>query len=57
MSEFDPSRPAMVHEQLNGHLIPWSTEDLERYSKYAEPEAEGVIWWEGFLLDGWCEPE
>jgi hypothetical protein len=51
MSEFDPSKPAMVHDRLNDETFEWVP---ERYMAHWEPvwEAEpGVIGWDG--LDGW----
>ena len=44
MSEFDPSKPSMVHDQLNDDTFEWVTEKWrEHYERYASehaPEAE-----------------
>lgn len=53
MSEFDPSQPAVLHDSLNGKIIPWTGEDQDRWRRFAKPHAEGVIAWEGHLIDGW----
>jgi hypothetical protein len=53
MCEFDPSKPAMVHDGLNDETFEWVP---ERHMVHWEPvwEAEpGVIGWDGLLLDGW----
>jgi hypothetical protein len=53
MSEFDPSKPAMVHDRLNDETFEWVP---ERHMPHWEPVKEadaGVIAWDGLLLDGW----
>jgi hypothetical protein len=59
MSEFDPTKLALVHDQLNDELIDWKPERyLEHYRQYAaldlDPE-KGLVEWDGLLLDGWME--
>jgi hypothetical protein len=58
MHAFDPTRPALLHDQLNGKIIPWSAapEEVKSWRQHANTHNEGVIEWEGLLLDGWCEP-
>lgn len=53
MSEFDPGRSCLVHDQLNEQLIEWQTAWKEEYKRYAHDHAPGVIDWYGLLLDGW----
>jgi hypothetical protein len=53
MSEFDPSQPAVLHDSLTNKIIPWTGEDQDRWRNRAKPHAEGVIAWEGHLIDGW----
>ena len=54
MSEFDPSKPAMVHDQLNDNTLKWHPERMaENYREYAGDFGPGVISWDGLLLDGW----
>jgi hypothetical protein len=53
MSEFDPSMPAMVHDQLND-TFEWMPEKWrEHYERYASEHAPGIVSWDGLLLDGW----
>jgi hypothetical protein len=55
MSEFDPKRPALVHDLLNDRTFEWKPEThLESYRRFAEPDGT-MIAWEGLLLDGWTE--
>jgi hypothetical protein len=54
MSEFDPSMPAMVHDQLNEDLFEWLPDQWgEHYRQYARDFGYGLIEWDGLLLDGW----
>jgi hypothetical protein len=55
MNEFDPSKPAMVHDRLNDRTFEWAPETMQaNYEKYASPRGDGVIVeWDGLLLDGW----
>jgi hypothetical protein len=55
MVEFDPSKPAMVHDGLNDQVIDWKPELYQKhYERYAHPEFNaGVTEWDGLLPDGW----
>jgi hypothetical protein len=54
MSEFDPSKPAMVHDRLNDETFEWVPEKHQAdYERYASEFGPGVIDWDGLLLDGW----
>ena len=54
MSEFDPSRPALVHDDLNDTVFEWQPERFEvDFRKYASQWCTGVVSWDGLLLDGW----
>ena len=55
MSEFDPARPAFVHDAVNNRMIRWKTEWAESYRKGAKEESAGVVAWEGRRFDGWEE--
>jgi hypothetical protein len=53
---WDSSRRLVVHDALNDHMFPWEPEKyLENYREYAEKEYDGVVRWDGLLLDGWYE--
>jgi hypothetical protein len=54
MKEFDPTKPAMVHDRLNDRTFEWKPATMQaNYEKYADPHGPGVIEWDGLLLDGW----
>jgi hypothetical protein len=54
MSEFDPTKPALVHDGLNDNTFEWKPEWAEDFRKAAATEFNpGVINWDGLLLDGW----
>jgi hypothetical protein len=54
MSEFDPARPALVHDQLNDDTFEWLLEEWrEHYARYAQKFEDGLVAWDGLLLDGW----
>src|SRR4029453_9900643 len=54
MTEFDPSKPALVHDKLNDQVIDW---EPERHGKdYKDGHCDfgnGVIEWDGLPLDRW----
>jgi len=50
MSTFDPDVACRVHDRLNEKIINWRPEWAANYRQYAD---EGVIEWDGLLLDGW----
>lgn len=55
MSEFDPDKPAHVHDRLNDQAFIWNPErhgrDWRRHGHH--DFGDGVIEWDGLLLDGW----
>jgi hypothetical protein len=54
MKEFDPTKPAMVHDRLNDRTFEWKPATMQaNYGKYAEAFGPDVIEWDGLLLDGW----
>ena len=58
MSQFDPSKRSMVHDALNDKTFPWEPENyLEHYRGHARKQSDGVVGWDGLLLDGWYEVE
>jgi hypothetical protein len=56
MSEFDPSEPAVLHDATNDKMIAWTGELAAEWQKWASPFEEGVMNWDGVLIDGWTEP-
>jgi hypothetical protein len=54
MSEFDPSKPALVHDQFNDDTLQWEPEHWADEFKQTSVEwCPGVMSWNGMLLDGW----
>jgi hypothetical protein len=44
MAEFDPSKPALVHDKLNDQVIDWKPERYQRhYGAFATPFDPGVV--------------
>ena len=58
MSTFDPTaaRAAARPAQRQDHCHGAGPEESESWREHANPHSEGVIEWDGLLLDGWCEP-
>jgi hypothetical protein len=53
MSEFDPSKPAMVRDRLNDRTFEWKPATMEaNYRRHAVSVAD-VVEWDGLQLDGW----
>jgi hypothetical protein len=52
-SEFDPTHPAFVHDELNDRVINRGLEWAEHYRKHAIFEPNGKVGWDGLILDGW----
>jgi hypothetical protein len=44
-----------LHDQLNNKTFVWKPEWAERYRKQAKDAGNGMISWDGLLLDGWEE--
>ena len=53
MRDFDPVRPARVHDLLNDTTLEWNTGWADNWRKYAHLTMDGVVYWEGLILDGW----
>jgi hypothetical protein len=53
MRTFDPSHPAMVHDELNQQTFEWQPEWQSSYEQYGELDGRAVSNWDGLLLNGW----
>jgi len=55
MTEFDPDRPAKVHDRLNNRTFTWRASLGERItvSRPRSDKVEGTVRWDGLVLDGW----
>jgi hypothetical protein len=59
MIEFDPSKPAILHDELNNLEYEWPGAGDRRYEhwrKYATWHTKSVMTWCGYLIDRWREP-
>ena len=52
MVSFDPTQPALVHDQLNDKVFEWKPEWASTWHNRRD-HAPGVFEWDGRLLDGW----
>lgn len=52
MSDFDPDRPCRVRDSLNGRTFHWQPQWADDYRAFAHRHAEGVVNFDGLLLDG-----
>ena len=57
MTQFDPSRPALVHDRLNAKTFEWSPEWRVSFERYKREAGLGIVSWDGLLLDGWAPIE
>ena len=53
MRDFDPARPARVHDLLNDTTLEWNAGWADNWRKYAHLTIDGVVYWEGLILDDW----
>jgi hypothetical protein len=53
MSTFDPDVACRVHDRLNEKVFDWKPEWADDYRQHADQFDDGVIEWDGLLLDGW----
>jgi hypothetical protein len=55
MEEFDPTRPGILHDRLNDQIIKWDAEpdQVANFRMNAEKSTDGLVVWNGFILDGW----
>jgi len=42
-----------VHDLLNDATLEWNTGWADNWRKYAHLTKDGVVYWEGLILDGW----
>ena len=56
MNAFDPTKRALVYDELNDKIFEWNPRDWAgAYNQYAKThdKKRGVIEWDGLLLAGW----
>jgi hypothetical protein len=52
MRDFDPSRPAILHDRLQDAIIPWTGEHQDEFRRDGRPQPDGSVAWDGRVLDG-----
>lgn len=54
MTEFDPSRPTLVHDGLNDKWFIWETRWAAKFKNRPRSDANPhLVRWDAQLLDGW----
>lgn len=52
IDSLDPTKPALVHDQLNDRVFEWRPEWAPTWQT-RRPHEDGVVEWDGLLIDGW----
>jgi hypothetical protein len=55
MSEFDPSKPAVLHDTRSDRMIAWTAEREGEFRTNASWYDDRLVLWDGALFDGWVE--
>ncbi len=55
MNEFDPSKPAVLHDTRSDAMIAWTAEREREFRTDAAWYDDRLVLWDGALLDGWVE--
>jgi hypothetical protein len=53
MSTFDPEEPCRVHDRQNNRTFKWKTRLAEAYKRDAVLLGDGMVSFDGLILDGW----
>lgn len=53
MKDFDPSRPALLHDDLSGHIVTWDWTRSEDFRSLAVVQPDGRVIFESYLFIGW----
>ena len=53
MNTFNPEVQCRVHDALHDQIIEWNPQWASLYREHGVLYDEGVIAWDGLLLDGW----
>jgi hypothetical protein len=55
MRSFDPHRFCTVHDAVHNRLLTWQPVWAPHFLECADDLPDGVVEWDGLLLDGWSE--
>jgi hypothetical protein len=53
MTTFDPNVPCRIHDRVNDKMFDWRTRSADKYRQYAKLDHDGLVWFDGLILDGW----
>jgi len=53
MKDFNPSEPAILHDQVSNTIVTWSGEDADAFQRSFIAREDGTVAWNGFVFDGW----
>lgn len=53
MKDFDPSQPAILHDQVTDHIITWTGDEADDYRRSNIPRGDGSVGWKQYVFDGW----
>lgn len=53
MDTFDPDMPCRVHDKVNDQIFEWNPQWASMFREYGAKWGEGIVAWDGLLLDGW----
>jgi hypothetical protein len=53
MCDFDPESPALLHDSLNDKTFHFIPDMTEHWRKHARFRPDGVVEWDGLLIDNW----
>jgi hypothetical protein len=53
MKDFNPSEPAILHDQITDTIVTWSGEDADAFRRDGVWREDGAVAWNGFVFDGW----
>ena len=53
MREFDPGRPARMHDRRRDKTIVWRTAWASKWRAHAVFEPNGWVYFDGAIIDGW----
>jgi hypothetical protein len=55
LNRFDPTKPAELRDELNDKIFEWKPEWKADWEKYATYGKDGIVEWDGLLIDEWRE--